>query len=644
MPVPATVPEFLDVIRKSGLVNEDRLQPELNRWGTDIAAPTTPEQASSVLMQAGLITKFQARQFKLGRYKRFTIAGKYRLLELLGVGGMGAVYLCEHVFMKRLVAIKVLPIEKLTDPSNLDRFYREARAVAALDHPNVVKAYDIDKADNLHFLVMEYVDGTSLQEIVARYGMIDPIRAAQYIAQAAVGMHHGHLLSLVHRDIKPGNLLLDRTGVIKLLDMGLARFFDDKDDNLTAKYDDNCVLGTADYLAPEQAISNVVDIRADIYALGGTFYFMLTGVSPVPEGTVAAKLVFHQTQQPKPVTEFRKDVPPGMLAVLTKMLKKKPAERYQTPMEVAEALAEWAQIDVGPPPEREMPELCPAVIVLSGHSNTPLKMSAAGASRAGGVGGLALLNRPSLGSSVQLAKPGLASEPLTPGNESVQIDDLTQAMTPTGGRGTGPTIPINPTPGLRPGLMDTPLPSAATESSVQVTAFPKESRTFGLQSQSFQQSPTKGKPWLVMALITVILALLTAGSVYFAMNPSGRLGKVPLVEGFPLPAGAIVADDAHKYHEHDATVQFRVVNLAGNEPLFLDSKASNTVPGCFSVRLENPARNALVREFNSSDLLRQTLKGRVVRVHGSIVVDDKGQASMTISDRSRIEILDMTAK
>ena len=131
-------------------------------------------------------------------------------------------------------------------------------------------------------------------------------------------MQHGHELGMVHRDIKPGNLLLDRTGVIKVLDMGLARFFNKQQDSVTEKYDDKCVLGTADYLAPEQAVSNMVDIRADIYALGGTLYFMLTGQTPFPDGTIAAKLVAHQTREPRPVESFRSDVPAGLLAVLAK--------------------------------------------------------------------------------------------------------------------------------------------------------------------------------------------------------------------------------------------------------------------------------------------------------------------------------------
>ena len=369
MPAPATVPDFLELVRKGGLVPDKKLDDLLGRHRAT-GTPQTIDQAAAALVRDAQLTFFQAKQLKLGRYKRFTIGSKYRLLELIGAGGMGAVYLCEHTLMKRLVALKVLPVEKLDDPSNLDRFYREARAVAALDHPNIVRAYDIDQYEKLHFLVMEYVDGASLQEIIARHSaekkLFDPVRAAHYVAQAAVGMQHAHELGMVHRDIKPGNLLLDRTGVIKVLDMGLARFFNKQQDSVTEKYDDKCVLGTADYLAPEQAVSNIVDVRADIYSLGGTLYFMLTGQTPFPDGTIAAKLVAHQTREPRPVEEFRSDVPAGVLDVLRKMMAKDPADRYQEPMEVAEALAEWAEAPLGPPPEPEMPVLCPLVRELAG--------------------------------------------------------------------------------------------------------------------------------------------------------------------------------------------------------------------------------------------------------------------------------------
>jgi hypothetical protein len=156
--------------------------------------------------------------------------------------------------------------------------------------------------------------------------------------------------------------------VIKILDMGLARFFNKQQDSVTEKYDEKCVLGTADYLAPEQAVSSHVDVRADIYSLGGSLYFLLTGQTPFPDGTIAAKLVAHQTKHPKPVEAFRPDVPPGMLEVLRKMMAKRPEDRYQEPVEVAEALAEWADQPIDPPPAKEMPGLCPLVLALTGHS------------------------------------------------------------------------------------------------------------------------------------------------------------------------------------------------------------------------------------------------------------------------------------
>src|SRR5438270_13709251 len=170
------------------------------------------------MVRDGVLTRFQAQQFLQGKWKRFIISGKYKLLEHLGTGGMGSVYLCEHLSMRRRVAIKVLPISKAQDSSALDRFYREARAVAALDHPNIVRAHDIDQDETLHFLVMEYVDGTNLQDLVKKVGPLDPVRASHYIFGSSVGLQHAHEMGLIHRDIKPGNILIDRSGVLKILD------------------------------------------------------------------------------------------------------------------------------------------------------------------------------------------------------------------------------------------------------------------------------------------------------------------------------------------------------------------------------------------------------------------------------------------
>jgi serine/threonine protein kinase len=357
MNAPATAAEFLALVRKSGIVDDKRLAVYLEKSRLTSPLPSEAQKLAERLVQDGLLTHFQAEQFLQGKWRRFTI-GKYKVLERIGAGGMGSVFLCEHKLMRRRVAVKVLPTSQANDPSALQRFYREARAVAALDHPNIVRAYDIDQEDNLHFLVMEYVDGSSLQEVVQRVGPLDPVRVAHYISQAALGLQHAHeVAGLVHRDIKPGNIILDRSGTVKVLDLGLARFFFDDEDLLTKHYDEN-VLGTADYLAPEQALdSHTVDIRGDIYSLGGTFYFCLTGQTPFGEGTVAQKLIWHQSRQPKPIRSFRSDVPKEMIAIINKMMAKDPEQRYQTPIEVAQALDPWTQISIPPPSEVEMPRL-----------------------------------------------------------------------------------------------------------------------------------------------------------------------------------------------------------------------------------------------------------------------------------------------
>jgi serine/threonine protein kinase len=371
MPPPATAPEFLDLIQRSGVADEARLKAYVQKLNESGGVPSDPQKFAGLLVRDAVLTYFQAEQLLQGKYKRFTI-GKYKVLEKLGAGGMAQVFLCEHKLMRRRVAIKVLPTAKAEDESSLQRFYREARAVAAVDHPNIVRAYDIDQDENLHFLVMEYVDGSNLQDLVKKFGPLDVTRACHYIYGASVGLQHAHEIGLIHRDIKPGNILLDRTGVVKILDMGLARFFHDEDDPLTKKYDEN-VLGTADYLSPEQALdSHTVDIRADIYSLGATFYYLLTGTPPFPEGSVAQKLIWHQNRQPRPVKSLRPDVPEGVVAVVERMMAKKPENRYQTPAEVMAALAGWVATPIPPPAEREMPQLSPAA---GGTGRGPVSMA-----------------------------------------------------------------------------------------------------------------------------------------------------------------------------------------------------------------------------------------------------------------------------
>jgi serine/threonine protein kinase len=301
------------------------------------------------LVRDGLLTPFQAERLLCGKWRNFILSGKYKVLKPLGWGGMADVCLCEHLVMRRRVAVKVLP-SRSSDPVALERFRREARAVARLRHPNIVAAYDIDHDGELHFLVMEYIDGRNLRTFINQRGRIDPLWAAHYIRQAALGLQHAHEAGLVHRDIKPSNLLLDRTGTVKILDLGLARFFHDESDDLS-RLGAPGPVGTSDYMAPEQAVnSHQVDIRADVYGLGATFYFLLAGWSPSRQGTARRKRISHQLDQPSPIREIRPEIPEGLAAVLDRMLAREPGERYQTPAEVAEALAPWTQTPLPAPP------------------------------------------------------------------------------------------------------------------------------------------------------------------------------------------------------------------------------------------------------------------------------------------------------
>ena len=355
-----TVDDLLKLIRKSGMIDEPRLDAYLERLR--LAGPLTGDvrKLAGAMVKDGLLTYFQAEQFMLGKWRGFTI-GKYKLLERIGFGGMGQVFLCEHMYMRRRVAIKVLPPAKAEEPAALGRFYREARAAAALDHANIVRTHDIDQDGNLHFLVMEYVDGSSLLEIIRKTGPMAIDRACHYVWQSVQALDHAFRVGVIHRDIKPGNILVDRTGVAKILDMGLARFYHTDDDMLTKKYDERSVLGTADYVAPEQTInSHDVDVRADIYSLGATFYFLLAGHPPFPEGTVSQKLIAHQTKQPTPIDRLRPEVPPELALVVRRMMAKSVTERFQMPAQIYDALRPFVRNALPVPPDDEMPVLSPA--------------------------------------------------------------------------------------------------------------------------------------------------------------------------------------------------------------------------------------------------------------------------------------------
>ena len=357
MSPPATTEDFLTLIVKSGLIPRAQLDDHVRRWREQSEDVDDSQRLALLCVRDRVLTRYQVANLRRGKWKNFIIGAKYKLLDLIGSGGMGQVFLCEHVLMRRRVALKVLPTRKMVTPAALDRFLREAQAIASLDHPNIVRAFDLDRDGAAYFLVLEYVDGVSMQQLVGHVGPLEPDQAAHYIAQAASGLQHAHEAGWVHRDIKPNNLLLDRQGVVKILDLGLARLRDDEAESMTGKYEGKSILGTADYLAPEQALdSHNVDIRADIYGLGATLYFLLTGKPPFAGGTLAEKFDWLQHRTPTPIRDLRPDVPRELALVLERMMARDRNRRYATPAAVVEALMPLVR-DTGPfpPPATILP-------------------------------------------------------------------------------------------------------------------------------------------------------------------------------------------------------------------------------------------------------------------------------------------------
>ncbi|HKB36784.1 MAG TPA: protein kinase [Gemmataceae bacterium] len=268
---------------------------------------------------------------------------RYRLLQRLGVGGMGEVYKAEHRLLRRPVALKVINKQLTASPRIVERFQREMRAVALLSHPNLVQAHDAEQAGALHFLVMEFIEGTDLAALVEQQGPLPVPRACDYVRQAALGLAHAHEHGLVHRDIKPQNLMLTPQGEIKVLDFGLAIVATEPrgEGGLTGV---NTPMGTPDYVAPEQIRdAHSANTQADIYSLGCTLYFLLTGRPPFPEGNVGEKVAAHLQRQPESLAALCPGIPPRLIGIVNKMMAKAPASRFQSPAEVVTALGPFCQ-------------------------------------------------------------------------------------------------------------------------------------------------------------------------------------------------------------------------------------------------------------------------------------------------------------
>ncbi len=347
------------VLRQTELIPSEALERFLRGLTSPLSGPALLE----ALAAAQLLTQHQVRFIQTGNIRELEL-GPYRIVDKLGSGTTGSVFLCEHKKTNQRFAIKVLDPEwSNRDPGVLARFRREARACSLLTHPNIVRAIDLEEADGKTFLVMEYIAGMSLADLVDKTGEMHIAEAVEIIGQAALGLQHIHECGLVHRDIKPGNLLLGRDGQLKILDLGLARFTNSQDD-LTVRQGYG-VVGTLDYMAPEQTTaSSVVDIRADIYALGATLYFLLTGEPPIPcSGSLSTKVMALQFRSPRALSYYRPEVDQDLQEIVDRMLAKARENRYATPVECAWALSNWLEKHAG--------QVMPGKPSASGGKNGP---------------------------------------------------------------------------------------------------------------------------------------------------------------------------------------------------------------------------------------------------------------------------------
>ncbi|MFO0967535.1 MAG: serine/threonine-protein kinase [Gemmataceae bacterium] len=277
---------------------------------------------------------------------------RYRVLEPLGAGGMGAVFKAEHILLGRLVALKVLHPNQRGRKAAVERLAREVKALARLSHPNLVAALDAEQSGDALFVVMEYVEGETLDRIIRRSRTLPFTLACDWIGQATLGLQYAFEHGLVHRDLKPSNLLVTPQGQVKIVDFGLARLIDE-DNAGSAQTPDDAIVGTPAYTAPEQARTpKAADIRADLYSLGCTWYEMLTGQPPFSGATALEQLLAHQDQSPRPVTQWRSDVPTAVDAVFARLLAKDPSGRFGTPEEFLQTLRGLEETSPRPSPAR----------------------------------------------------------------------------------------------------------------------------------------------------------------------------------------------------------------------------------------------------------------------------------------------------
>ena len=346
-----TLDKFIEVLTEIGLMTEDEVLDFLDEIPLD-QHPNTARRLVQLLHAHGRLSKFQAELMYKGKTKSLVI-GNYVVLDRIGRGGMGKVYKARHRRMDRIVALKLLPFSVRNSPEAVKRFDQEIRAAARLFHPNIVTAYDADVSEDRYFLVMEYVDGKDLLKVVSRRGPLGIDEALDYTIQAAVGLAYAHRENVLHLDIKPANLILDKKGTVKVLDMGLARldYAIPGKDTSEELIQNGKVMATVDYVSPERADDpKSVDHRADVYSLGCTLFYVLTGQPPYGGSSVLKRIKAHRIMPIPSLRTLRPEIPEALDAVYQKMVSKRPEDRQQSMDEVIADLRSAAELVTGREP------------------------------------------------------------------------------------------------------------------------------------------------------------------------------------------------------------------------------------------------------------------------------------------------------
>jgi serine/threonine-protein kinase len=372
---------FLANVRRSGLLTDVQLADAAGAF----PATDRGRLVARALVEAGLLTRFQAAQLLAGRTSGFFL-GQYRILDQIGHGGMGRVFKAEHSTLRRLVAIKVLASRLLRTPRAQELFLREVRAAARLLHPNIVTAFDANQEGQRTYLVMEYVQGPNLHQLVRRDGPLPIGQACEYIRQVAHGLNYAHQKGMVHRDVKPGNLLLQTetltgpggevvvTPTVKISDFGLARLAEPGSKGSEhGEARRNILMGTPDYVAPEQARdAHKADNRSDLYSLGCTLFYLLAGRVPFPGGSPVEKLVRHTSEDAPGVDRLRPEVPAAVAAIVRRLMAKRPEDRFASAVELAAVLTPFCGAASLTDPVRppSSPSLDALVTAASGGSPT----------------------------------------------------------------------------------------------------------------------------------------------------------------------------------------------------------------------------------------------------------------------------------